>query len=42
MMLSHDLIVAGRLLRKRPSFSIINVFGLALALTACLFLFLYV
>jgi putative ABC transport system permease protein len=42
MMFSHYLVVAVRLLRKRPSFSIINVLGLALALAACLFLFLYV
>ena len=42
MMLRHYFVVAGRMLRKRPSFTIINVLGLALALAACLFLFLYV
>ena len=41
-MLRHFIIVSFRGMRKHPTFSIVNVLGLALALAACLFLFLYV
>ncbi len=41
-MLHHYLTVTSRNLRKHKSFSLINILGLALAMTACVFIFIYV
>lgn len=41
-MLNHYLLVTARNLRRHKSFSIINILGLALAMSACFFIFIYV
>ena len=41
-MLKHYLVVTARNLWNHKSFSFINIWGLAMAMSACVFIFIYV